>query len=62
MDGTFYRRNEIRQYKTLKCRSEVEDEKLISRNFARVKHEPAEYAELNPTTHETIISTGHDKL
>ena len=46
----------------LKCRSEVELEKLISGNFALVKREPAEYAELNPTTHETIISTGHDKL
>ena len=62
IDGKFYRRNEIWQYKTLKCRSEVEDEKLTTRNFALVKYEPAEYVEINPTTHESITSTGHDKL
>jgi len=61
-DGKFCRRNEIRQCKMLKCRSEVELEKLISGNFALFKHEPVEYAELNPTIHETTISTGHDKL
>lgn len=44
--GNFYRSNEIWQYKFLKCRSEVEEEKLITRNFALVKYQPAEWIEL----------------
>ena len=43
---TYYRSNQIWQYRTLKCRSEVEDEKLITRNFAVVKYQPAEFTDL----------------
>lgn len=39
----FYRSNEIWKYKTLKCRSEIEEETLITKNFAVVKYEPAEF-------------------
>lgn len=44
--GRFYRSNEIWKYKILKCRSETEEETLMTRNFALVKYEPTEYTEI----------------
>ena len=44
--GRFYRSNEIWRYKLLKCRSEIEEETLMTRNFAIVKYEPKEYTEI----------------
>lgn len=43
---SFYRSNQIWQYRTVKCRSEIEEEKLITRNFAIVKYQPTDYTEL----------------
>lgn len=43
----FYRSNQIWQYKTRKCRSEVEEEKMITQNFALVKYQPQEWLELS---------------
>jgi hypothetical protein len=37
---------EIWQYKTRKCRSEVEEEKMITQNFALVKYQPQEWFDL----------------
>ncbi len=42
----FYRSNEIWRYKLLKCRSEMQEETLMTRNFAIVKYEPKEYTEM----------------
>jgi vancomycin resistance protein VanW len=43
----FYRSNEIWQYRFLKKHDKVEEEKLITRNFAVVKYEPTEFIDLN---------------
>jgi len=43
---TYYRTNQIWQHRTLKCRSDIEDEKLVTRNFAVVKYQPAEFTDL----------------
>ncbi len=41
--GNFYRTNEIWRKKTRKCESIAESEELITRNFALLKYEPAEF-------------------
>jgi vancomycin resistance protein VanW len=45
--SVFYRTNQIWQYRTLKCRSEIEQEKLVTRNFAVVKYHPNDYIDVS---------------
>jgi vancomycin resistance protein VanW len=44
--SVFYRSNEIWQYRVRKTRDAIEQEKLITRNFAVVKYQPAEFIDL----------------
>lgn len=44
--GRFYRTNEIWRKKTRKCESVAESETLITRNFALLKYEPADFLEV----------------
>lgn len=45
--NVFYRTNEIWQYRVRKTRDQIENETLVTRNFAIVQYQPAAYIDLN---------------
>lgn len=48
LNGEYYRKNEIWRNKTIKKKSgEIIETELITKNFAKVKYVPEDYAELN---------------
>ncbi|RYD35853.1 MAG: vancomycin resistance protein [Verrucomicrobiaceae bacterium] len=46
--GNFYRANEIWRIRTRKCRSDPDEETLMTRNFALLKYEPKEFLTVRP--------------
>ncbi|MDB6132140.1 MAG: vancomycin resistance protein [Verrucomicrobiales bacterium] len=46
--GNFYRANEIWRIRARKCRSDPDEETLMTRNFALLKYEPKKFLTVSP--------------